>query len=217
MIDRIIFKNTEILNQASDVLAKDNQLKTKGKRKGEGMAPAVSLQDVFSDPENAHGIQEKTLASPKPDMEKLTQLKRERIKKSKRNSSAGRKKLPAGQLKIKKLQMYVTVEEYNKFLSLVQASGRRTIADFLRDIILNEKNAYNLTNKMELLRHLDILGKELGKIGNNINQIAKYANIQIKSGKVDSKTIIDFIGAMDKYMQTRRELTKAYRSMVRNE
>lgn len=121
------------------------------------------------------------------------------------------------QLKIKKLQMYVTAEEYNKFLSLVQASGRRTIADFLRDIVLNEKNSYNLTNKVELLRHLDILGKELSKIGNNINQIARYANIQIKSGKTDTKTIIDFIEVMDKYMLTRRELTKAYRSMVRNE
>lgn len=212
-----MLKIKEILNPASDVLAKDNQLKTKGKRKGECIALAVSLQDVFSDPENAHGIQEKTLASPKPDMEKLTQLKRKRIKKFKKNSSAGRKKLPVVQLKIKKLQMYVTAEEYNKFLSLVQASGRRTIADFLRDIVLNEKNSYNLTNKVELLRHLDILGKELSKIGNNINQIARYANIQIKSGKTDTKTIIDFIEVMDKYMLTRRELTKAYRSMVRNE
>lgn len=80
----IMLKIKEILNPASDVLAKDNQLKTKGKRKGECIALAVSLQDVFSDPENAHGIQEKTLASPKPDMEKLTQLKRKRIKNSKK-------------------------------------------------------------------------------------------------------------------------------------
>ena len=212
-----MLKNTEILNRASNILVKANELKTKGKRKEEGQAPAVSLQDVFSDPENAHGIQEKTLASLKPDMEKLTQLKRKRNKMSKKYSSAGRKKLPVGKLKIKKLQMYVTIEENNKCLSLVQASGRRTIAEFLRDIILHKEIANKLTNKMALLRHLDHVGRELGKIGNNINQLARYANIQIKSGKTDTKTIIHFIGVMDKYMQTRRELTKAYRSLVRNE
>ena len=52
-MDGIMLKVTEILNLASDVLAKDNQLKAKGKRKGEGIAPALSLQDVFSDSANA--------------------------------------------------------------------------------------------------------------------------------------------------------------------
>lgn len=138
-------------------------------------------------------------------------------KRLKKHNCGGRSKLPETQRKKRKLQMHLNEPEYVKLGKLYQNSGRKTMSDFLRDIILNEKKAYNLTNKVELLRHLDILGKELGKIGNNINQIARYANIQIKSGKTDTKTIIDFIGAMDKYMQIRRELTKTYRGMVRNE
>jgi hypothetical protein len=70
---------------------------------------------------------------------------------------------------------------------------------------------------MELLRHLDILGLAINRIGNNINQLARYANIQIKSGKVNTSVIIDFIELMDKYMHERRELAKAYRALVRNE
>ena len=46
-------KKTESLNQSNLVIAK-------GKRKGESYGPALSLQDVFSDSANAHGIQQKT-------------------------------------------------------------------------------------------------------------------------------------------------------------
>ena len=70
---------------------------------------------------------------------------------------------------------------------------------------------------MELIKHLDPIGTEIGRIGNNINQLAKYANIQIKSGKVNTSVIIDFIEVMDKYMKERRELSKAYRALVRND
>ena len=59
--------------------------------------------------------------------------------------------------------------------------------------------------------------QKLAGIGNNINQFAKYANIQVKSGKVNTSVIIDFIEVMDKYMMERRELAKAYRALVRNE
>ena len=70
---------------------------------------------------------------------------------------------------------------------------------------------------MELIKHLDNLGLAINRIGNNINQLAKYANIQIKSGKVNTSVIIDFIKVMDKYVQKRRELAKAYRALVRND
>ena len=70
---------------------------------------------------------------------------------------------------------------------------------------------------MDLIKHLDNLGLAINRIGNNINQLAKYANIQIKSDKVNTSVIIDFIRVMDKYIQKRRELAKTYRALVRNE
>ena len=70
---------------------------------------------------------------------------------------------------------------------------------------------------MDLIKHLDNVGLAINRIGNNINQLAKYANIQIKSDKVNTSVIIDFIRVMDKYIQKRRELAKTYRALVRNE
>ena len=70
---------------------------------------------------------------------------------------------------------------------------------------------------MELIKHLDNLGLAINRIGNNINQLAKYAKIQIKSDKVNTSVIIDFIKVMDKYIQKRRDLAKTYRALVRNE
>lgn len=138
-------------------------------------------------------------------------------KRQKKHNCGGRTKLQEVQRKKRKLQMHVTESEYVKLETLCLLSGRKTMSDFMRDIILHEETANKLTNKMELLSHLDQVGREMAKIGNNINQLARYANIQIKSGKTDTKTIIDFIGIIDKYMQTRRDLTKANRSLVRNE
>ena len=129
----------------------------------------------------------------------------------------GRKKKPAIELKIKKLQLHVTELEYTRIQTLYQASGQKTISDFMRPLVLDDQKSNSIINNVELIKHLDPIGTEIGRIGNNINQLAKYANIQIKSGKVNTSVIIDFIEVMDKYMKERRELSKAYRALVRND
>ena len=83
--------------------------------------------------------------------------------------------------------------------------------------MLDDQKSNSIINNVELIKNLDLIGTEIGRLGNNINQLAKYANIQIKSGKVNTSVIIDFIGVMDRYMKERRELAKAYRALVRNE
>ena len=113
--------------------------------------------------------------------------------------------------------MHVTEIEYKKIQVLYHASGNKTVSDFMRVMVLDETKSNSIINNVELIKHLDVIGIEIGRIGNNINQLAKYANIQIKSGKVNTSVIIDFIEVMDKYMQERRELAKAYRALVRNE
>jgi hypothetical protein len=138
-------------------------------------------------------------------------------KQSKNARTGGRKKLPAIELKTKKLQMHVTALEYTRIQTLFHTSGQRTVSDFIRALVLDEKKSNTIRNNVELIKHLDVIGKEIGRIGNNINQLAKYGNIQIKSGKVDPKTMIRFGDQMDKYLQERRELAKAYRALVRNE
>ena len=189
-----------------------------GKRKGESYGPALSLQDVFSDSANLAGMQQKTSRLSEIGQGKLVATPKKEMKNQSKNARAGgRKKLPAIELKTKKLQMHVTEIEYTKIQTLYHASGNKTVSDFMRVLVLDEIKSNSIINNVELIKHLDVIGIEIGRIGNNINQFAKYANIQIKSGKVNTSVIIDFIDVMDKYMQERRELAKAYRALVRND
>ena len=124
--------------------------------------------------------------------------------------------MPGDQLKTKKLQMHVTEQEFMKIQGLYQHSGKKSLSDFMRVLVLDEKKNNSIRNNVELIRQLDNIGSELARIGNNINQLAKYANIQILSGKMDRRTMDKFTRQMERYLKERSELAKAYRAMVRN-
>jgi hypothetical protein len=204
-------KKTEPLDQSNRIIAK-------GKRKGERFGQALSLQDVFSDSANLAGMHQKTSSLSEIGQGKLVATPKKGMKNQPGNArTGGRKNLPATELKTRKLQLHVTELEYANIKLVYSASGKKTISDFMRALILDKDKSNSIINKMELIKHLDVIGKEIGRIGNNINQLAKYANIQIKSGKVDPKTMIRFTDQMDSYLQERRELAKAYRALVRNE
>lgn len=67
-----------------------------------------------------------------------------------------------------------------------------------------------------MIKQLDAIGAQISKIGSNINQIAKYANIQIKSNKVDQRTLERFNKQMEAYLQEENNLINAYRALARN-
>ena len=113
--------------------------------------------------------------------------------------------------------MYLTLEEYNIFLKQYKLSGRSTLADYLRPLVLVEKSARSMVDRVKLIRHLDFIGMQVARIGNNINQLAKYANIQMKTGKIDQQTITRFNNQMEGYLKRQGELTKAYRALIRDE
>jgi hypothetical protein len=189
-----------------------------GKRKGQSYGPALSLQDVFSDSANLAGMQQKTSRLSEIGQGKLVATPKKEIKNQpKKARTGGRKKLPTIELKTKKLQMHVTEKEYTRIQSLFHTTGKKTLSDFMRAMVLDDQKSNSIINNVELIKNLDLIGTEIGRLGNNINQLAKYANIQIKSGKVNTSVIIDFIEVMDKYIPERRELAKAYRALVRNE
>ena len=204
-------KKTEPLDQSNRIIAK-------GKRKGESYGQALSLQDVFSDSANLSGMQHKTSCLSEIGQGKLVATPKKGMKNQPGNTrTGGRKNLPATELKTRKLQLHVTELEYANIKLLYSASGKKTVSDFMRALILDKDKSNSIINRVELIKHLDVIGKEIGRIGTNINQLAKYANIQIKSGKVDPKTMIRFTDQMDSYLQERRELAKAYRALVRND
>jgi hypothetical protein len=187
-----------------------------GKRKGESYGPALSLQDVFSDSANLEGMQQKTSCQSEIGQEKGAQLEKHGERKPNKISKGGRRQLHQDQKRRIKLQMHVTKMEYEKLKDQFRSTGIRYLSDYLRLLILDKRRAGQITNKKELIRQLDGLGTQISKTGNNINQIAKYANIQVKSDKVDRNTLINFNQEMAQYLTLQQELTKAYRALIRS-
>jgi uncharacterized protein Veg len=190
-----------------------------GKRKGESYGEALSLQDVFSDSASATGSSQKTSRLPadeaglsKSGQEKGAQLE----KKVNRKQRGGRRKLEQNQKRLIKLQAHVTAMEYEKLNDQFRATGMRYFSDYLRLLILDRGKARSITNKQELIKQLDMIGIQINRLGNNINQIAKYANIQLKSGKIDQRTIERFNNLMEDYLKEERNLINAYRALARN-
>jgi len=64
----------EIIIKKSISTSQSNFVITIGKRKEEAYSPALLLQDVFSDPANQVGWQQKTSCRPKLDGENQAQL-----------------------------------------------------------------------------------------------------------------------------------------------
>jgi len=96
--------------------------------------------------------------------------------------------------------MYMTVEEYATCQKQYKLSGRNTMADYLRALVLNKQSARSMVDRVKLIRHLDFIGMQVAKIGNNINQLAKYANTQMKAGKIDQQTITRFNNQMEGFL-----------------
>ena len=55
-----------------------------------------------------------------------------------------------------KLQMYITIEEYTAFLKRDKLSGKSTMSDYLRSLVLDEKSAISIVDRVLLIRHLDL-------------------------------------------------------------
>ena len=167
---------------------------------------------MFSESENVSGSSQKTSSPFKPEQGKGAQLER----KAKRKPTGGRRRLEKNQKRAIKLQMHVTAKEYEKLNDQFRSTGIRYFSDYLRLLILDKRGSGNITNKKELIKQLDAIGAQISKIGSNINQIAKYANIQIKSNKVDQRTLERFNKHMEAYLQEERNLINAYRALARN-
>src|ERR1700761_2133766 len=92
---------------------------------------------------------------------------------------SGRPPLTEGK-RIKKIDARFTEEEYRQIEKLEVAFGLKK-SDLVR-LRLLENSAAMVVNSKELILSLDEIGTELGRAGNNINQLARYANTLRKKG-----------------------------------
>ena len=124
----------------------------------------------------------------------------------------GRPQLTVGK-RTKKIDVRFTEDEYKIVLQLEGTLGiSRT--ELIRLRLLSNAESV-VINAKELITLVDSIGTEIGRCGNNINQLAKHANILQKLGKTDSIVTERFNGLLSEYLKHLQSLEIAFRQIIR--
>ncbi|WP_183580240.1 plasmid mobilization protein [Mucilaginibacter sp. X5P1] len=126
--------------------------------------------------------------------------------------ATGRPLLTEGR-RIKKIDARFTEEEYKIIQALENELGIRK-TDLVRTRLLQNAPAI-LINAKEAILSLDAIGAELGRSGNNINQLAKYANILQNKGALSPVVIERFNMLFDAYLENQKCLEATLRKVIR--
>jgi hypothetical protein len=124
----------------------------------------------------------------------------------------GRPKLKEGK-RTKFINVRFTEEEFKEVAGLEKQLGI-TKADLIRMRILSDEKK-TVINSKELIHHLDKVGAELGRIGNNINQLAKHANVLRLKGTLNPVIISDFNELFEDYIKVQKLLEISFRKIIR--
>jgi hypothetical protein len=115
--------------------------------------------------------------------------------------------------RIKKIDARFTEEEYKQILEMEKALGIRK-TDLVRNrLLLNSIEV--VINAKEMIRVLDSIGTELGRCGNNINQLAKYANILTKKQVLSSSVVERFNWLFEQYTGHQKIVDSTLRKIIR--
>jgi len=113
----------------------------------------------------------------------------------------------------KRFEVRLTVEEYNQLLDLEKQLGIN------RTEIIRVRGLKNLSKVLvdakRVIATLDTIGAELGRSGNNINQLARHANVLNKHGLLAENVVIEFNSLFQDYIRIRNDTEKSFRQIIR--
>jgi|SRR5690606_4959272 len=119
----------------------------------------------------------------------------------------------ANEHRTRRFELRLSEAERTQFLELEKALGLSR-ADIVRIRVLQHSKKM-LVNTTEIMKLLDGIGTEIGRSGNNINQLAKHANILQQQGMLHAVLIRDFIPLLTEYVSLQRELEQSIRQLIR--
>lgn len=97
-----------------------------------------------------------------------------------------------------------------KEMFLKESKGFKSFSDFIRKRTLNKGSSQ--VNPVEFIKIIDELSFEIKKIGNNINQFAKYAN-QIKDTPSEN-VLRDYNSLLNQYVENEKKLITTFRKVL---
>lgn len=125
----------------------------------------------------------------------------------------GNLKTVAHEQRTRRFELRLSEAERAQFLDLENALGLSR-ADIVRVRVLQHSKKM-LVNTTEIMKLLDSIGAEIGRSGNNINQLAKHANILQQQGMLHSNLIRDLTPLLTEYIGSQRKLEQSIRQLIR--
>lgn len=113
----------------------------------------------------------------------------------------------------RKIDVRFTEDEYQLILELEKTLGVRK-TDLVRGRLLQDTRIA-VVNAKELIGILNALGAEMGRCGNNINQLAKYANALTLKGVLSPVVSERFNLLFEQYIRNQQALETALRKTIR--
>lgn len=107
----------------------------------------------------------------------------------------------------------LTEDEFKQVLTIEKALGV-TRMDLIRTRVLYNSSKV-LVNARELLKQLDAIGAEMGRAGNNINQLARHANVLNNQGLLTESVSREFNEVFRSYIANQQEMEKTIRHIIR--
>lgn len=104
--------------------------------------------------------------------------------------------------------------DYQQLKNDFESSGLKTMTEYLRLRIFKTKDLY-VNNPVEILKTLDAMGERIGKVGNNINQLARYANSLQLKGKLEPGVMDSLNQLLREYGKERKEIALSIRALLR--
>jgi len=108
----------------------------------------------------------------------------------------------------------VSEEEYARARDLWLSLGLKE-SDFVRSKLLKASSVSLVLSATEALKTLDGIGAEVGRSGNNINQLARHANFLNKRGMLSIEVVTKFNELFSTYISLFRDMEKSTRELLR--
>lgn len=127
-------------------------------------------------------------------------------------NKGGRPRLASGKRSIKIVSRF-TDDEYKQILALEQELGINR-SQIIRTRVLHNAEMI-VVNSKELIKHLDSIGAEMGRAGNNINQLARHANVIKLKGDLPPAIAEKFNNLLEGYVGMQGVLEMSLRKIIR--
>ncbi|WP_286732600.1 MULTISPECIES: plasmid mobilization protein [Sphingobacterium] len=112
-----------------------------------------------------------------------------------------------------RFELRLTESEKAQFLSLEKSLGINR-SEIVRNRVLSHPSR-TLVDSKTILQMLDTLGSELGRSGNNINQLARHINTLKLQGKLEPGELSRFPSLIADYIKYQRQIEQEFRNLMR--